>query len=106
MRCSNLLRSPLTMGCSYQAVHYCRPSCTIQNHSAVFPAVLLEWFSKLFTKEGDTVLAFFMGNGTTHFVANSMKRHAVAIEMIEEQYNMVEKALKAAELYLPKSKIK
>lgn len=35
--------------------------CNNKNHSAAFPEELPEWFIKLFTKEGDTVLDPFMG---------------------------------------------
>jgi site-specific DNA-methyltransferase (adenine-specific) len=34
--------------------------CNNKKHSAAFPEVLPEWFIKLFTKEGDTVLDQFM----------------------------------------------
>jgi site-specific DNA-methyltransferase (adenine-specific) len=43
--------------------------CNNKNHSAAFPQELPEWFIKLFTKEGDTVLDPFMGSGTTIEVA-------------------------------------
>ena len=36
--------------------------CNNKNHSAAFPEGLPEWFIKLFTKEGDTVLDPFMGS--------------------------------------------
>lgn len=80
--------------------------CNNKNHSAAFPAALPEWFIKLFTKEGDTVLDPFMGSGTTNFVANRMKRHSIGIDIMEEYYNMVEKELKSVELYLLEPKIK
>ncbi len=35
--------------------------CNNKNHSAAFPEGLPQWFIKLFTKEGDTVLDPFMG---------------------------------------------
>jgi site-specific DNA-methyltransferase (adenine-specific) len=47
--------------------------CNNKNHSAAFPEELPEWFIKLFTKEGDTVLDPFMGSGTTNFVAARME---------------------------------
>jgi site-specific DNA-methyltransferase (adenine-specific)/site-specific DNA-methyltransferase (cytosine-N4-specific) len=63
--------------------------CNNKNHSAAFPEALPEWFMKLFTKEGDTVLDPFMGSGTTNFVANRMKRNSIGIEILPEYYNMV-----------------
>ena len=67
--------------------------CSNKNHSAAFPEGLPEWFIKLFTKEGDTVLDPFMGSGTTVIVAKRMGRKAIGIEIIEEYYNMVQEQL-------------
>lgn len=62
--------------------------CGNKNHSAVFPEALPEWFIKLFTKEGDTVLDPFLGSGTTTRVAKRMCRHSIGIEVLEEYYNL------------------
>jgi site-specific DNA-methyltransferase (adenine-specific) len=80
--------------------------CSNKNHSAAFPEELPEWFIKLFTKEGDTVLDPFMGSGTTLSVACRMKRHSVGIELMQEYYDMVMKQLKPLELYLFEPKVK
>lgn len=80
--------------------------CNNKKHSAAFPNALAEWFIKLFTKEGDTVLDPFMGSGTTNVVANRMRRYSIGIDIMEEYYNMVKKELKPVELYLLKPKIK
>lgn len=58
--------------------------CGNRSHSAAFPESLPEWFIKLFTTEGDTVLDPFSGSGTTLKVAKAMKRNAVGIEILEE----------------------
>jgi site-specific DNA-methyltransferase (adenine-specific) len=63
--------------------------CNNKNHSAAFPEGLPEWFIKLFTKEGDTVLDPFMGSGTTNFVAQRMRRNSIGIEIISEYHKMV-----------------
>lgn len=63
--------------------------CGNKNHSAAFPAALPEWFIKLFTKEGDTVLDPFMGSGTTVVVAKNMKRNSIGIELNDEYFQMV-----------------
>jgi DNA modification methylase len=47
--------------------------CGNRSHSAAFPESLPEWFIKLFTTEGDTVLDPFSGSGTTLKVAKAMK---------------------------------
>lgn len=63
--------------------------CNNKNHSAAFPQELPEWFIKLFTKEGDTVLDPFMGSGTTIEVAQRMHRNSIGIEIIPEYFDMV-----------------
>lgn len=80
--------------------------CNNKNHSAAFPEGLPEWFIKLFTKEGDTVLDPFMGSGTTNFVANRMKRNSIGIEIVPEYYKMVKNELPAVDLYLLERKEK
>jgi len=74
--------------------------CNNKNHSAAFPEGLPEWFIKLFTKEGDTVLDPFMGSGTTNFVAKKLKRNSIGIEIIPEYYDMVKSDIEQAELLL------
>jgi len=65
--------------------------CSNKQHSAAFPKALPEWFIKLFTKEGDTVLDPFMGSGTTIFVAQEMGRKAIGIEILQEYYEQVKR---------------
>lgn len=55
-----------------------------QGHSAVFPESLPEWFIKLFTKTGDTVLDPFMGSGTTLKVSKRLERHSIGIDIQAE----------------------
>lgn len=74
--------------------------CNNKNHSAAFPQELPEWFIKLFTKEGDTVLDPFMGSGTTNVVAQKMKRNSIGIEIVPEYYELVKSAVNEVELYL------
>ena len=63
--------------------------CANRDHSAAFPEALPEWFIKLFTEPGDTVLDPFMGSATTLRVAQKLGRHAVGIDI---QPDYVEKA--------------
>jgi site-specific DNA-methyltransferase (adenine-specific) len=64
-----------------------------KNHSAAFPKQLPEWFIKLFTQEGDTVLDPFMGSGTTVLVAYEMRRKGIGIEIMPEYFEMVEEKI-------------
>lgn len=68
--------------------------CNNKNHSAAFPEELPEWFIKLFTKTGDTVLDPFMGSGTTVLVAQRMNRKTIGIEIVEDYFNMVTEKVK------------
>jgi len=54
---------------------------------------LLERIIKSATQEGDTVLDFFSGSGTTVAVAHKLKRNWVAVEQLEDQINLVTKRL-------------
>ena len=74
--------------------------CNNKNHSAAFPEGLPEWFIKLFTKAGDTVLDPFMGSGTTNIVANKMRRNSIGIELVTEYYEMVKEQIQPVELLL------
>jgi site-specific DNA-methyltransferase (adenine-specific)/site-specific DNA-methyltransferase (cytosine-N4-specific) len=72
--------------------------CNNKNHSAAFPQELPEWFIKLFTQEGDTVLDPFLGSGTTVFVANKLNRNVIGIEMLKEYYDMVKEDLSKSDI--------
>ena len=74
--------------------------CNNKNHSAAFPEGLPEWFIKLFTQVGDTVMDPFMGSGTTNIVANRMRRNSIGIEVIPEYYEMVKSQIAPVELCL------
>jgi DNA modification methylase len=52
-----------------------------RNHSAAFHTTLPDWFIKLFTQEGDTVLDPFVGSGTTVLVAKQLGRHYIGIDI-------------------------
>ncbi|MEZ4980507.1 MAG: site-specific DNA-methyltransferase [Saprospiraceae bacterium] len=54
-------------------------------HPARMPEEILEFFIKLLTEEGDTILDPFSGSNTTGQVAEKLNRSWVAIE-IDENY--------------------
>jgi site-specific DNA-methyltransferase (adenine-specific) len=74
--------------------------CSNKNHSAAFPEELPEWFIKLFSKEGDTILDPFMGSGTTNLTASRMKRNSIGIEILPEYYEMVKNQIEPLKLFL------
>lgn len=55
-----------------------------QGHSAAFPVGLPEFFIKLFTREGETVLDPFQGSGTSGVAATNLRRDYVGIDWLEE----------------------
>ena len=74
--------------------------CSNKKHSAAFPEALPEWFIRLFTKPGDTVLDPFTGSGTTNFVAQRMFRHSIGIELYKEYYDYVKRQIEPKKLVL------
>jgi DNA modification methylase len=74
--------------------------CSNKSHSAAFPEELPEWFIKLFTQEGDTVLDPFMGSGTTNMMAQRLRRNSIGIEIMPSYFEMVRKQLEPAQLRL------
>jgi len=70
--------------------------CSNRRHSAAFPDALPEWFIKLLSKPGDTVLDPFSGSGTTLRVAHSMGRNGVGIELLPDYCELTASELKLA----------
>jgi DNA modification methylase len=56
----------------------------LKMHPARFPAALPEFFIKLLTEEGDTVIDPFAGSNTTGLVAESLQRRWIAMERVAE----------------------
>jgi site-specific DNA-methyltransferase (adenine-specific)/site-specific DNA-methyltransferase (cytosine-N4-specific) len=87
-------------------VLYMATESSNKNHSAVFPETLPEWFIKLFSEEGDTVLDPFMGSGTTKKVAQRMRRYSIGIDVLREYYEMVKNEVGHKHLVLFDKKVK
>lgn len=68
-----------------------------QQHAATFPLALPEWFIKLFTEEGDTVLDPFAGSGTTLLAAKQLNRHYIGIDTKKEFITLAKNRLKRSE---------
>jgi len=67
--------------------------CGNRRHAAAFPDALPEWFIKLFTREGDTVLDPFSGSGTTLRVARALGRNGWGIELSDEYCKLTAREL-------------
>lgn len=57
-------------------------------HPAVYPVYLPEFFIKLMTEKGDTVLDPFMGSGTTGVACKRLNRNFIGIELDEEYFRI------------------
>lgn len=64
-----------------------------RGHSAAFPESIPEWFVKLFTLPGDTVLDPFAGSGTTGVVCRRMNRNFIGIELIPEYADLARRRI-------------
>ncbi len=78
----NLIAIPNTESNSYY-LRYCE-SRGIKPHPARFPAALPEFFVRMLTDEGDTVLDPFAGSCVTGEVCERLRRRWTCIEMREE----------------------
>lgn len=71
--------------------------CGNRNHSAAFPVGLPEWFIRLFTEEGDTVLDPFMGSGTTALACIALNRNFMGIELQEKYLKLANEAVRRSQ---------
>jgi len=70
------------------------PSSSLNiGHPAAYPVGLPEFFIKLMTKEGDTVLDPFIGSGTTAIAAYRTNRRYIGIDQKIEYVNLSNKRL-------------
>jgi DNA modification methylase len=58
------------------------------NHVAVFPVELIEYFIKGATDKGDLVLDIFMGTGTTAVAANKLGRNWMGFELQQDYIDL------------------
>lgn len=71
-------------------VLHCAPQRS-RSHPAAFPFEIPEFFIKLLTEPGDTVLDPFLGSGTTYIQAQKLTRKAIGIEI---ERSMVRESLR------------
>lgn len=64
------------------------------NHVAVYPVKLVEYFIKGSTEVGDLVLDPFMGSGTTAVACNNLSRNWMGFELQQEYINVANKRIK------------
>jgi len=58
-------------------------------HPTEKPIALLEWLIKTYSNEGDLILDFCAGSGTTAIASSNCNRNCIAVEIIPEFYDMM-----------------
>jgi site-specific DNA-methyltransferase (adenine-specific) len=66
-------------------------------HPTQKPVALMEYLIKTYTNEGEIVLDFTMGSGTTGVAAVNLNRHFVGIELDKGYFDIAQTRIKAAE---------
>jgi len=66
-------------------------------HPTQKPVALMEYLIKTYTNEGETVLDFTMGSGSTGVAAVNLKRNFIGIEMDEQYFKIAEERIKGVE---------
>ena len=62
-------------------------------HPTQKPVALMEYLIKTYTNEGETVLDFTMGSGTTGVAAKNLNRKFTGIELDENYYNIAKERI-------------
>lgn len=62
-------------------------------HPTQKPLALMEYIVKTYTNEGDTVLDFTMGSGTTGVACKNLNRNFIGIELDKKYFDIAEKRI-------------
>jgi len=62
-------------------------------HPTQKPVALMEYLIRTYTNEGETVLDFTMGSGTTGVAAKNLDRDFIGIELDKDYYNIANKRI-------------
>lgn len=65
-------------------------------HPTQKPVALMEYMIKTYTNEGDTVLDFTMGSGTTGVACKNLSRNFIGIELDEQYFKIAQDRISAA----------
>lgn len=79
-----------------QVVQFQRDILTSNLHPTQKPVALMEYLVQTYTNEGDTVLDFTMGSGTTGVACKNTNRNFVGIELDKEYFNIADERIKNA----------
>lgn len=87
-------------------------NCNVGFHPTQKPVALMEYLIKTYTDEGDTVLDFAMGSGTTGVACQNLNRNFIGIELDKKYFDIAcdriheDKELDAADLVEEAEEIK
>lgn len=62
-------------------------------HPTQKPVALLEYLIKTYTNEGETVLDFTMGSGSTGVACKNLNRNFIGIELDKKYFDIAEKRI-------------
>ena len=65
-------------------------------HSTQKPVALMEYLIKTYTNEGETVLDFTMGSGTTGVAASNLRRDFIGIELDADYFKIAQERIEQA----------
>lgn len=72
---------------------YSYPRGKARVHPTQKPIDLLEWLVKSYSNEGDTILDFTMGSGSTGVACKNTNRNFIGIELDEAYYNIAKERM-------------
>ena len=75
-------------------------SVSMGKHPTQKPVQLMEYLIKTYTNEGETVLDFTMGSGSTMVACQNTNRKGIGIEMDDNYFNIAQKRVKENEYKL------
>ena len=64
-------------------------------HPTQKPVALMEYLIKTYTSEGQTILDFTMGSGTTGVACKNTKRNFIGIELDEDYFTIAKNRIEA-----------
>lgn len=77
-------------------IYFKNESPKTQVHPTQKPVALMEYLIKTYTNEGELVLDFTMGSGTTGVAAKNLNRKFIGIELDEDYFDIAKKRIEAA----------
>lgn len=78
-----------------QVLKYKRDILTSNLHPTQKPVALIEYLIKTYTNEGETVLDFTMGSGTTGVACKNLNRNFIGIELDEDYFKIAQERINA-----------